>query len=89
MDIRGMTLSAWVNLQISEGSTASTECSLGGRGGGSFGPSQPLRITPDRWTRLRIDLDPVDLNGAMEVGYFYVSCDFGEGVVYIDDVSLE
>lgn len=89
-----MTLSAWVNLQVTSGKAAPTTCSIGGRGGGPFGPSDPVNVTPDSWTLLRMPIDPVDLNGGMEVGIIYVQCHYEQGsswtgLVYVDDVRLE
>ena len=94
VDIRGMTLTAWVNLEVTAGRATATECVLGGRGGGRFGPSTPVSLTPDRWTRLSIDIDPVDLQGATEIGYVYVQCQYGvgdpwAGWIHLDDVNLE
>lgn len=94
VDPRGLTLTAWVNLEVTSGTVTATTCSLGGRGGGRFGPSEPVTLTPDRWMQLRVDIDPVDLNGATEVGYIYLLCNHEEspswsGHIYLDDVALQ
>ena len=93
VDVRGMTLTAWAYWEVSSGTPSPTSCQVGGSGGGSFGPSPPTYLTPGRWTPIRMAIDPVDLNGAMEIGTIYVECDYEDGAwlgdIYIDDVTLD